>query len=324
MSDMATPRFSIIIPAWQALEHIDGSIESALDQGGPEIEVIVVDDASPDGTAARVARWMAREPRLRLLRARENGGPARARNLGLDAARGDWVALLDSDDGFRPGRLARLASSAEAEGADLIADDLELVDGATGEPLGRALPPDLPALARVDAQTFIQRNRHRQAGFAYGYLKPLIRRSFLQRHGLRYRADLRIGEDYHLYLDCLLRGARFLIVNQALYRYRLMPGSISRRLGVADIERLQSHNRALLEGEVSLEPAVRAALIERAHDLERQAGHGRFVEFAKGGQAGHALGLLARQPEVVPLVLASAREGVLKRLGLLRFHGLRA
>ena len=320
---MATPRFSIIIPAWQAFDHIDDGIACALRQGGDELEVIVVDDASPDGTAGRVAAWVGHEPRVRLIRAATNGGPARARNLGFEAARGTWIALLDSDDGFRDGRLNRLAGLAEAHGADLVADDLAVVDGVSGVALGRVLAADAPDLATIDAPTFIERNRLGHPGFTYGYLKPLIRRAFLEQHGLRYREELRIGEDFHLYLDCLLRGGRFLVVNQPLYVYRLMPGSISRRLTGADIGRLRAHNQALLEGPLTLEPAVRVALLERAGELERLAGHGRFIELAKGGRAGHALGLLARRPELVPLVLASVREGLLKRLGLLGFHGLR-
>lgn len=321
---MASPRVSVIIPAYRAADHIDGAVGSALRQTLAELEVIVVDDASPDGTAARVEALAARDARVRLVRAERNGGPARARNLGIAVADGAWLALLDSDDAFLPGRVERLLEVAAVTGADLVADDLELADGETGVVLRTALPREARALEILDAATFVRRNQFGQQSFTYGYLKPMIRRSFLERTGIRYREDVRIGEDYQLYLDCLLEGARFAVVREAYYTYRLMRGSISRRLEVTDAARLEELNRALLAGRAALPSDLCRALEERARCLEGVVGHGRFVDLVKSGRPAHALAFLARRPDLLPLVLTSVREGVLKRLGLMRFHGMSA
>jgi succinoglycan biosynthesis protein ExoO len=318
---MASPSVSVIIPAFNAATHIGTAIASALDQTLRDLEIVVVDDASSDNTVAVLEDWCARDHRVRLLRAEVNGGPARARNLALEAARGTWIAVLDADDAFAPERLAHLLDIAEATGADMVADNLRLVDAASGAVIGDALParagPEL-----VTGRTFIQRNLFGQGGFDYGYLKPLIRRAFLDRHAIRYREQLRIGEDYHLYLDCLLAGARFVVAADAMYTYRLVPGSISRRLSEADLRRLAEVNGELIETAQAKSPELLASLRTRRETLERMLGHVRFVERLKAGRPAGAAAILLAQPEVLPLVVRYGRESVLKRLGLLGFHGV--
>ena len=98
------PRVSVIIPVFNRLRLVSRAIDSVFAQTFRDIEVVVVDDASTDGTADALA---ARRPELRLIRLERNGGPARARNAGLAAARGELAAFLDSDDLWLPAKLAR-------------------------------------------------------------------------------------------------------------------------------------------------------------------------------------------------------------------------
>src|SRR5579875_23336 len=95
-------KVSVIMPAFNAARSVAWAISSALEQTVADIEVLVIDDASTDLTAAVVEEIAARDPRVRLIRNPVNGGPGVARNFGLDAARGEWVALLDADDAFLP------------------------------------------------------------------------------------------------------------------------------------------------------------------------------------------------------------------------------
>jgi succinoglycan biosynthesis protein ExoO len=320
---MSAPLVSVILAAYQAAGRISAAIESALAQSVGELEVVVADDASGDDTPGVVLEIARRDPRVRLLRAEVNGGPARARNRAITAARGEWLALLDADDAFRPQRLERLLALATAWRADLVADNLRLVDGTSGRDLGPALP-EAPAAPPqiVAAASFVRANLKR--GFSYGYLKPLIRRTFLERHGIRYREALRIGEDYALDLDCLLAGARFVVTREVLYDYHLTPGSISRRLGAPDIRALCALNREHRAAVGDHHPELAAVLWERQVMLDRMLGHARFVERIKAGRIRGALSLLVRRPALVPLVVGSVREGLLKRLGVLAFHGRRA
>lgn len=95
---------SVVIPAYNAAAHLSAAVESALGQTYPELEVLVVDDGSKDQTAAIVEALAARDGRVRLLRQR-NQGVATARNLGIEHARGEFIAPLDADDLWYPGKI---------------------------------------------------------------------------------------------------------------------------------------------------------------------------------------------------------------------------
>lgn len=101
---MSDPTISIIIPAYNAEDHLAEAIGSALRQGGACIEVIVVDDGSTDGTRAAARRFEERGVRVLV---NENSGAAAARNTGLEAATGNYIQYLDADDVLGEGKVER-------------------------------------------------------------------------------------------------------------------------------------------------------------------------------------------------------------------------
>ncbi|UUL82469.1 glycosyltransferase family 2 protein [Sphingomonas qomolangmaensis] len=100
------PSFSVVIPLYNKRDHIVRTLASVLDQTLPPTEVIVVDDGSDDGGADRIAA--IGDPRINLIR-QANAGEGAARNAGAARACGDWIALIDADDGWRRDHLATLA-----------------------------------------------------------------------------------------------------------------------------------------------------------------------------------------------------------------------
>ena len=100
----AHPLVTVLIPAFNRADTINRAIDSALAQDWPAMEVLVVDDGSTDQTRDRVRCY--RDPRLRLIERAINGGAAAARNTGIAEAKGDFIAFLDSDDEFLPGKIA--------------------------------------------------------------------------------------------------------------------------------------------------------------------------------------------------------------------------
>ncbi len=103
---------AVVIPAYNAEETVGAAVQSVLAQGWPGVEVVVVDDGSTDGTAAVAEACGGRVRVLRL----SNGGPARARNAGMRATEGEFVAFLDADDVWLPGKLeAQMPEFADAE-----------------------------------------------------------------------------------------------------------------------------------------------------------------------------------------------------------------
>lgn len=238
-----TPRVSVIIPAFNAEATVGDAVRSALAQTLREIEVIVVDDASTDASVARVAELARADPCVRLLRHAKNRGAGAARNTGFAAARGEWLAPVDADDVMEPERLARLCAEAQAGNADLIADNLCFDDG-DGAPLEYAYAEGLLGrLSPLGVADLVRSDLPRNGMCSFGYLKPVMRRAFLERHDLRYDERLFMTEDFHLFVSAVLAGGRFCCLDWAGYRYRRRPGSMSRAP-----ERFERNLQAAVEG----------------------------------------------------------------------------
>ncbi|MDO0933607.1 bifunctional glycosyltransferase family 2 protein/CDP-glycerol:glycerophosphate glycerophosphotransferase [Streptomyces sp. DG2A-72] len=110
------PRFSVIVPAYRVQAYLPACLESVLSQSCPDLELIAVDDCSPDACGALVDEFAARDPRVRPLHLPENGGLGRARNAGLKAATGDYVLFLDGDDTLAPDALRAIADRLKETG----------------------------------------------------------------------------------------------------------------------------------------------------------------------------------------------------------------
>jgi glycosyltransferase involved in cell wall biosynthesis len=191
---------SVVIPAFNRAAFVGEAIASLQEQIGPEGEIVVVDDGSTDETPAVVAAIAAGDARVRLLRL-PHGGVARARNAGIDAARGRWITFLDSDDICAPGRIPRQIAKLEA-GPDLAAVVGELV-------LFEAMSPDFRPL---DGSRW-----ERVMGISL--TTATFRTAALRAVGPVNEA-LGQGEDLDLYLRLLEGGARFLIEIEPAVYYR--------------------------------------------------------------------------------------------------------
>jgi glycosyltransferase involved in cell wall biosynthesis len=132
---VASPLVSVVIPTFNRAHCIAGTIDSVLTQTHGHLEVLVVDDGSTDGTAELLEREYGHEPRIRVL-VQANQGVSAARNSGLRSARGEFVALLDSDDRWLPWKLeAQLACLAAVPEAGMVWTDMDAVD-ASGTVVG--------------------------------------------------------------------------------------------------------------------------------------------------------------------------------------------
>ncbi|MDO5371331.1 glycosyltransferase family 2 protein [Paracoccus sp. (in: a-proteobacteria)] len=317
---------SVVITARDAAATIADAVRTALDE--PETaEVIVVDDASRDATA-EAARAAARgDGRLRVIRCKVNIGPAAARNRALAVAAGRFVAVLDADDFILPGRFARLLA---VPGWDMVADNILFVAESASPADLPPLPAIAPALIDIDLPGFVRANRSGRGAnrHEWGFLKPIMRRDFLQAQGLRYDEALRLGEDYDLYVRMLQKGARFRVSTEAGYAARWRAQSLSSRHRTADLAALQAAARAHLAAP-GLDRAAREAL--RAHLAEQRR---RFLlrDFldrrAEAGRAGAVLSALRRPATLVPIArgvladkLAARRPAPPPRIGRLLIEG---
>jgi len=250
------PRFSVVVPAYNAARTVGSSIESVLTQTVDDFEVIVVDDGSTDDTAARVREH--RDPRVRLVQ-QENRGLPGARNAGIAVARGRLVSFLDSDDIWMPTYLQRMGDALEARAdAGLAYCDVWVFEDGTG---------------RIRRQSFFDRNHpgtpvpedpaefflvHLRNNFFY--VGTTVRREVLDQVGL-FREDMTSLEDYELWLRIEASGFGAVEVPERLALYRSSPGQMSRNAA------RMAQNLILLcdilDERDDLSPAARAIVAQR-------------------------------------------------------------
>lgn len=261
------PDVSVVIAAFNAQATIARAIDSALRQQGVAVEIVVVDDCSTDRTL-EVVRSLDAAP-LRVVALERNCGPGGARNAGLEAATGRFVAVLDADDTMHPDRLARLIARAEAGAAQIVVDNLE-VQAAGGDGVSMFRRKLLEDMTELSLAGFIAANLMFDDSPSFGYMKPVFERDFIERNGLRYDAGLRIGEDYMLLASALAEGGRCVVEADPLYAYHISVGSISRVLELAHVEAMLEADAAFMQ-RYRLEGAALAAQMRRTRSLARAA-----------------------------------------------------
>ncbi|AUX79864.1 glycosyltransferase family 2 protein [Sinorhizobium fredii] len=321
----STPDVTFVIAAYNAADTITRAVGSALAQEGVAVEAIVVDDCSSDDTVALVTA--IDDPRVRLVSLEQNRGPGGARNAGFAAARGRWIAVLDSDDTVRPARLARMIARAEATGAQLVVDNLDVLslDGSNVRMFEDA---ELEALPELTLPAFIESNVIFRSEHNYGYMKPVFERRFLAQHGLFFNESLRIGEDYILLASALACGGRCAVEPSAGYTYHIREGSISRVLKLEHIDAMMAADEAFLQ-RYALDPLSRRMQRKRARGFRQARSFLLLVEQLKSRSLAGALKtaladpialrhlrmpiaarwrrLAARAPQPAPITVAAER-----------------
>jgi succinoglycan biosynthesis protein ExoU len=242
-----TASVDVIIAVWNNAGTVGRAIRSALSQVDVN-RVIVIDDHSTDNTFSVVCSLINEVGnRIVLHRLDRNGGPSAARNSGLRLSNAPWVAVLDGDDYFLPERIRTLLDA--SDGADFVADDqIQIREGESEDfnSCGNSLI-GLKSQIKLDLATFLTKNisssrRHRKE---FGFLKPIMRRAFLDLHQLRFDERLRLGEDFALYARALAAGAAFRIIPSRTYVSVVRSGSISVTHTREDLERLRDSDKAL-------------------------------------------------------------------------------
>jgi succinoglycan biosynthesis protein ExoO/succinoglycan biosynthesis protein ExoU len=287
---------SVVMPAFNAEAFIGAAISSAQAQTEARIEILVVDDGSTDRTGEIVRAAAAADERIRYVRMEINSGPAAARNRALALARGDWVALLDADDRYHPRRLERLIALGERTGADIVSDNLLLCHTGSGAPDTMMIPPEqLAEETRLSMAAFIEGNvgNRKYPRCSYGFMQPLFRREFLDRHGIVYDERNRFSEDFLLYIECLARGAKWWVTPEPMYLYTIRKGSLTEQQSSADLMRLRfAAQRLLADPETALDPSLFRAIRRHSTKIDRNYYYRAFTDAVKARRFDTAVQLL--------------------------------
>lgn len=218
--DTAPPTVSVVIPAFNAEKYIEQALNSVQAQTYADWELIVVDDGSQDNTGAIVQRFAQSDNRIKCIK-QENKGLGSARNVGIRAARGKFVAFLDSDDLWLVEKLALQVTVARQQQADVVfsAGYIFSENDITNEGnTFHALEGLLVGKSFFDLLF---------AGNMIPVLSVLVRREVLAKSEL-FEEGRSYCEDYDLWLRLAHRGAVFYGLPQKLVRYRIHEGALSR------------------------------------------------------------------------------------------------
>jgi len=305
------PDVGVIIPAHNAELTIGRAISSALRE--PECsEVIVVVDGATDGTAAAARAGDDGSGRLKVIELQESGGPAQARNRALAESRAAWVCPLDSDDYFLPGRLGRMR--AETGYCDFVGDDLLRVIEGRPHCAAHAMIGERFRLPMcLSFETFVLANisRPNLPRAELGFLKPLIRRGFLDTHALAYDPKLRLGEDFVLYATALALGAKFKILPPCGYVAVERAASISGSHGATELRALVSASRQMEA--LKLTPDERQALREHRAHVAAKLALREFLDAKRAAGLRGAAAVLARSPAAAAYIVSTIASDVIRR-----------
>jgi hypothetical protein len=287
-----TARVCIVMPAYNAEATIRAAIESVLSQSFADFELVVCDDASRDNTAAIVESMS--DPRIRLLRNEHNAGEGATRDRAIAQARAGWIAVLDADDAWAPGRLQALVDAAGDDESVMVFDDLmKCHDTPSGmapwQPLRGegAFGCEGPGPCDVPVADFLRSERL--------LVKPLFPARLVRERGIVHGPS-RFGADTHFFLQLIAAGLRLRYVPRPFYLYRLTPGSATANPQRHRLMRECVENALAWEG---FDAPERAALREKVRALRRNETYALFVAAARSRRPVAAIALLLRHPWIL-------------------------
>lgn len=229
-------KVSLIIPVFNAADFLSACIQSALEQSLSEIEVIVVNDGSVDSSHEKLKNFMKADQRIKLIY-QQNKGVSSARNLGLDIAKGEWIAFADADDVLEHDMLATLYQNAISQKAGMVVCNV-WQHSANNAPKKRlALSNELLQFKHKPEKAVAEMMKF---SFDYANWNKLYRADIIQQQQIRFDEHICIGEDLLFNLYYLHYIDSIACVDAALYHYKLHEHSV---MAKSAAKRMEEFNR---------------------------------------------------------------------------------
>ena len=199
-------KVSVIIPVYNQALYLAECLDSVLAQTLREIEVVCVDDGSTDGSRRILDEYAARDPRVKVIY-QANAGAGPARNAGMDASSGEFIAFMDPDDRYPDDNvLADLVQGLEANGVDVCGGTMVAMDG-------RSLDPEFSFASNC----FVD---YADYQFEYGFYRFVYRRRLLEGKHIRF-PSLRRFQDVPFFVEAMHAAGRFYAMSRASYCLRM-------------------------------------------------------------------------------------------------------
>lgn len=301
------PLVSVIIPAYNVENYIEKAIQSVLEQTYPNFEVIIIDDNSTDRTVDVVCAF--HDERIKLLVNEQNMGPSYSRNRGIMEAKGEWIALLDSDDWWDKDRLAKFIKVVKHFSPDIVADDINVV-WETKRGNYKVFTTILKQRGLENLNRFISVTEF--IDYDFGIMKPMFKKEIFG--SILYRTDLRFVEDFDLYLRILLKNYKWYQLNDALYYYRQRKDSLIKQQVPLKEQSIKQIDDLLQEYELPHE--VKKSLIRRKERNKEDLRFAKIVFHIKTKSFGKVLIEFFNDPLIVWTLLKRMPKVIKERYAL--------
>lgn len=229
------PLISVIVPVYNVAEYLSECIESILKQTYSNLEIILIDDGSIDGSGQICDEYMKKDKRICVIH-KNNGGVSSARNTGLEQFKGDYITFVDADDSIEPHYCEVLLDVIEKFNADMSCCSLSGIDGVKKFPIGyQSLNTKEQKIVNLKEDSF----NFFQWYSINGPFCKLIKKDLIGE--LRFDESLCVGEDLVFYINLLKKSNKCVATAQTLYNYRIREGSA---MHIKDVRHLYSEVQA--------------------------------------------------------------------------------
>ncbi len=208
---------SVIIPVYNTEKYLSKCLDSVCNQTLKDIEIICVNDCSPDNSLAILQEYAKNDNRIKLINFTENKGAAAARNAGIDAATGEYIGFVDSDDFVDLNFYEKLYSKAKETDADAVKGNIYLYDLNTNKKHIESW---------IDINNKVKEN---QAYFYFTFTTAIYKRNLIQKNNVRFLDGLIHFEDPYFTIKANLFYKKLCVIDDACYYYTDNPNSSSRK-----------------------------------------------------------------------------------------------
>jgi len=275
-----TMLISVIIPVYNAEKFLHKSIESVINQSYKDIELILVNDGSTDGSEMICNNYAVADKRIKLV-SQKNSGPAAARNTGIRYATGDLAFFLDADDLIEKNALEILAEKYNQYQPDLVMANFSKLENngkiikqsVSFYPDGDPFEQRIKELSKTDivayVRHFLKHPSNHLISYCWGRLYKL---SIIKNNNIFSREDMRLFEDFVFNLDYLSHTNETVFVNESLYTYTMHNNYVSASMLIINSDSLV-HDMNMFKGKASefLERAITG--ITEPFDIKKEIGH---------------------------------------------------
>ena len=211
---------SVIVPVYKVEEYLDKCVESIVNQTYKNLEIILVDDGSPDNCPKMCDDWAKKDNRIKVIH-KENGGVCSARNSGLDKSKGEWISFVDSDDWVEQDYIADMYNVAIKTNISYVCCGYNRIYSCSVDSINSN-----GELIEFTAMNFVVSLLNVQNGYGFVHMKLFARNCI---DNIRFDESLLVGEDALFNVQLCNKTTKMVVYNKVLYNYRLNLNSVVRK-----------------------------------------------------------------------------------------------